>query len=82
MDYPKYADGYAIECDEEEIAIENTGYTNPNLHRRIVTQLNGAQIENQETAPRQYMLGVFNLNSYLTTRINYHDEESTTSEVP
>ena len=80
--YPKYAEGYIQPATEYDEAMDNLGVTNPNLHRRTDITLTQQQIDAGETAPRQYNIGVFNLCSYRTTRINYHDEESTTSEVP
>ena len=37
---------------------------------------------NTEQLPRNYILSINGLNSYRTTTINYHDEESTTVEIP
>lgn len=55
------------------------GFTQPNLHRRVDPQ---EPHDGKETSPREYELGVYGLNSYRTTKINYHDEESETSEIP
>lgn len=39
-------------------------------------------IDNLELLPRDYMLSISNVHSHRTTRINIHDEESISSEVP
>lgn len=72
-DMPKMGQGPAvpivpgsIEADRDEV-----GFTHPNLHRRIDTQ-----------EPRKYQLGIYGLDSYRSTEINLHDEESTTDEIP
>lgn len=59
---------------------EDLGFTHPNLHRRY-KQIQPS--DSRETAPRDYSLGVYDgIHSYRTTEIHYHDEESTTCEIP
>lgn len=61
-----------------------TGFTNPNLHRRVDAhepEHEDNQL-NQELAPREYTLEIKGTNSYRTTTITVHDEESTTTEIP
>ena len=54
---------------------DKTGYTHPNLHRRIAK-------ESADPKGADYELGIYGVDSYRTTRWNMHDEESTTSEIP
>ena len=77
---------------------QEIGFTNPNLHRRIVTQDPPAPEDpnydpddpesvdrsylNKEVAPREYDLGIQGVHSYRTTTLVVHDEESTTTEIP
>jgi len=72
---------------EDQIAYDKdqvTGFTNPNLHRRIDPHEPKHEDNplNQELAPREYRLEIKGTNSYRTTTITVHDEESTTSEIP
>lgn len=75
------AHGVAKPLSEEDKARDDLGFTHPNLHRRVDP---ADPPENEkEVAPRKYTLGVYDkLNSYRTTEIFYHDEESTTCEIP
>lgn len=68
-----------IESNSLESTKDEFGYTQPNLHRRVDPQ---EPNDDTETSPREYKLGVYGLDSYRTTEINYHDEESETSEIP
>ncbi len=64
----------------EEQAKDDLGFTNPNLHRRIDVQ---PPTDPSQVGLTQYTLGVYDkLNSYRITRKEYHDEESTTCEIP
>lgn len=64
----------------EEQEKDDIGFTNPNLHRRVDPQ---TPSDPKEVAPRKYTIGVYDkLHSYRTTEITYHDEESTTCEIP
>lgn len=81
IEFPKTAQGTAVPADAEALALDAHGFTNPNLHRRIDPQQPAAG--SAETAPRDYLIGVYDgLHSYRTETIHYHDEESTTSEIP
>ena len=79
--FPKTAHGTAVPADADDLARDSHGFTNPNLHRRIDPQQPAP--DSKETAPRDYLIGVYDgLHSYRTETIHYHDEESTTSEIP
>lgn len=81
MEFPQTAHGVAVPADDEALEKDQIGFTNPNLHRRIDPQIPTAT--SGEVAPREYIIGVYDgLNSYRTETIHYHDEESTTSEIP
>lgn len=74
----------ATPATEDELAKDATGFTNPNLHRRVDPQdpKEAADVLDQEVGPRDYKLTVSKLHSYRTTHINTHDEESEISEIP
>lgn len=61
-----------IESGSAEESADRSGFTHPNLHRRLSTDTEG----------RKYSVGIYGLNSYRTTTIELHDEESTDSEIP
>lgn len=73
------AQGPAHIATSEEIALDDHGLTNPNLHRRIDPQ---PPTDPTELKPRDYMLAVHGYNSYRTITQYLHDEESTTDETP
>lgn len=77
----KTAEGIAVTpLTPEEQAKDDLGFTHPNLHRRIDPQ---PPTDPREVRERSYTIGVYDkLNSYRTTEISYHDEESTTCEIP
>lgn len=80
IDDYKTAHGTMKPLTPEEEAKDQLGFTNPNLHRRIDPQ---TPADPKEVRPREYTIGVYDgINSYRTTQIFYHDEESTTSEIP
>lgn len=72
-------EGTARPANEEELAKDELGFTNPNLHRRIDPQ---QPTDPEEVLPRGYMFAIENGTSYRTTIINTHDEDSETSEIP
>lgn len=76
MEMDKYGQGFAteIESGSEEESKDISGFTNPNLHRRIVTpdMSNGVS----------YQVGLFGLNSYRISTYTVHDEDSDDSEIP
>ena len=81
MDFPKIAEGLIQPASQEDLARDAHGFTNPNLHRRVDIQ--EPSPESGETAPRDYLIGVFDqTNSTRLTEIHYHDEESETCEIP
>lgn len=82
--YPVMGQGPAVPADEEALAKDELGFTNPNLHRRVDPQEPPVADNplNQEIAPRGYQISIQNLRSYRTTQINVHDEESIDCEIP
>ena len=58
----------------------NVGLTKPNLHRRIDEDL--AVLQPDQIQKDTYTLLVAGTNSYRATEHYYHDEDSTTSEIP
>lgn len=74
--------GPATKVDKNSIAKEKDdfGITQPNLHRRIDPK--DPPEASLETSKRSYKLTVSGSDSYRTTQINYHDEESITDETP
>lgn len=67
-------------ADESEIVVTYNGKTKPNLHRRIDNE--STPLDEGEIKPDTYELTVQGVSSYRTTKSEYHDEESTTSEIP
>lgn len=62
---------------------DRNGYTNPNLHRRIETpSIVTDEDKAQGILDYDYKLGIYGLNSYRTTEVITHDEESEISEIP
>ena len=61
-----------------------TGFTNPNLHRRIDPQTpDEARRAAGEQAPREYAVGIYGLNSYRTEKQFIHIEgEESQDEIP
>lgn len=72
---PKTGQGPSKPADADDIQRDKVGFTNPNLHRRIFTPPEG-------TPDHKYKIGIYGYDSYRTTDIILHDEESTTSEIP
>ena len=81
VDKYKTAEGVATTpLSPEDQAKDDLGFTNPNLHRRVDPH---PPTDLKEVRARNYTIGVYDkLNSYRTTEIFYHDEESTTCEIP
>ena len=71
----KIGQGPAKLANDADIERDETGFTSPNLHRRIFTSPD--KTENVE-----YKVGIHGFDSYRTTEYILHDEESTTSEIP
>lgn len=76
----KMAQGLAepIEAKSEEANKDEIGFTNPNLHRRIETDLE----KPDGVLDMEISLRVQGVESYRTTSYTVHDEESTTCEIP
>lgn len=68
--------GIAAPASESDIAADESGYTNPNLHGR--TYIPDDPTEVNETN----IIGIFGKNAYRFTEYYTHDEESTDSEIP
>ena len=62
------------------ITYSSSGYTKPNLHRRIDNE--STPLDEGEIKPDTYELTVQGVSSYRTTKSEYHDEDSETSEIP
>lgn len=85
--YVKYGQGPAVKIVDESGAVidpfekqlDDLGFTNPNLHRR--TDIIDPPAD-PEALPRDYEFGIYSIYSYKTKKLNYHDEESETSEIP
>ena len=77
--FPKVEQGPAKLATDEEIQRDAVGFTHPNLHRRIDPQI---LPESNEYHPREYQLAINSLNSYRTTTIHNHDEETELDEIP
>lgn len=71
---------YIRPLDSDDILRDKLGYTNPNLHRRLEPQ--PPKDGSGEVAPRDYQIAKIAMNSYRTVVFHYHDEDSTTSEIP
>lgn len=86
--------GLILCTDTGDMISPNTGdfgFTNPNLHRRIDDALPPAGSDypfvyydsDGNPYPQSIVLGVWDgVNSYRTTQVFTHDEESTTCEIP
>lgn len=72
----------ATTLTDEDVRRDEHGYTHPNLHRRIDPHTIHDDKNHMELKPRQYTLGILGTNSYRTTEMFTHDEDSETSEVP
>ena len=77
--FPKVGQGPAKLATDEEIQRDAVGFTHPNLHRRIDPQI---LTESNEYHPREYQLAINSLNSYRTTTIHSHDEDTELDEIP
>lgn len=81
---PIMGQGPAVIANEEDLARDELGFTNPNFHRRVEPHepLAADNILNQEVEDRSYKLNLMDVYSYRTTEIHVHDENSVTSEIP
>lgn len=81
IQFPKVGQGPAKPANEEDLQKEKeTGFTHPNLHRRVDPQV--PEEGSEELKPREYALGIYNVNSYRTTTIHCQDDESDKVEIP
>lgn len=78
--YPKTAQGQAILATAEDIARDEAGITDPNLHRRIDNET--TPLHEGEILPDQYVVSVSGVNSYRTTKHTVHSEEDDLNEIP
>lgn len=76
----KMGQGPAKLADKEALDKDELGFTNLNLHRRVDPV--DPEKDSGEVQPRDYIIGIQGTDSYRTTIINTHDEESTTQEIP
>lgn len=85
---PGYSIGHELDPnnpdDAAALAKDAVGFTDPNLHRRTDPKMHpDPNIEDdEEIDARQYNFTISSVNSYRTTRMTVHDEDSETSEVP
>lgn len=77
--YQPIGQGPAKQATDEDLQRDETGFTNPNLHRRIDPK---DPVDSDEVAKRNYDLSISNVDSYLTIQVNTHDEDSEDSEIP
>ena len=80
IDKFKLAQGPAKLATPDDIEKDKIGITNPNLHRRIDEDL--TPLEPEQVEKDTHFLLVAGTNSYRHTTHYYHDEDSTTSEIP
>lgn len=83
IEYPKMAQGPARPITDAEKALDDHGFTNPNLHRRIDPK--DPAEGSKEVLPASYKLSVQNLNSYRTTHKYYEnglEDNELNSDIP
>lgn len=80
--YPTMGQGKAVLADADDLARDELGFTNPNLHRRIELHEPTGHENPPEYAPREYSLDLCSVHSYRTTTITLHNEDSIDSEIP
>ena len=80
VDNPKIGQGPAVEVTaEDEYKDLKLGFTHPNLHRRVDPK---SPTNDKEKRSREYNLGIYGTESYRTTTVYLHDEDSETFEIP
>lgn len=79
--YPMIGQGPATRATAEDEARDALGFTHPNLHRRVFPQ-SESTVGEYEYVGRTYQLMIQGNNSYRTTTMYVHDENSTESEIP
>ena len=76
----QYGQGPAKLATAEDIERDDYGITKPNLHRRIDDDL--SVLKPGQVRKDTHSLLIGGTNSYRSTEQYYHDEDSTTSEIP
>lgn len=82
-EFPLTGQGPAKVADSTALAKDATGFTHPNLHRRVDPA--EPEASSPEVAARNYSLGIYGLNSHRTTQIYYRRDENeleSKSEIP
>ena len=74
LDQLRMAQGIAKEASEEDMEKDSSGFTNPNLHRRIDAKypVVGDDASKNELYARRYELLVQNVNSFRTSESYLH----------
>lgn len=67
--YPSSQKGPWVITSPEDRDRDVIGFTNPNLHRRLDAKL---PKDEDEVLPREYRVNLMNVDSYRTTKKNYH----------
>lgn len=83
IEYLKMAQGPARPINDTEKALDDHGFTNPNLHRRIDPK--DPSEESKEVLPASYKLSVQDVNSYRTTHKYYEnglEDNDFNSDIP
>lgn len=77
-EYPQTGQGPAVKVEPGSIeeSRDETGFTHPNLHRRVDPQLTDFNYP-AEFKPRSYDFQIQGHNSFRTTTYNTHDENAT-----
>lgn len=67
---------------EEDIEADESGITNPNLHRRVDLELPDPSTQDNPPHSISYGFLIIGTDSYRIKYMDYHDEESDESEIP
>ena len=79
-DFPATGHGVATIATPKDEEKDLLGFTAPDLHRRVYDD---TPTDPSEALPRKYTFGILDgVNSYRMEERFYHDEESTTCEIP
>ena len=79
-EFPKTGQGIMKPVSPTDLQNDQIGFTHPNLHRRLDIQ--PLEAISSEQLPREYTIGIAELDSYRATTFNYHDEDSEDVEIP
>lgn len=74
------AQGPSKLADAHDVALDNHGMTNPNLH--IHVDEDKMPEDSSEIAPRRYAFSVQDVCSYRTTHKITHDDDADNSDIP